>query len=135
MVVSYPALFIITKILYFARTKDLCVSYGSQNKRDSFPKRHHPVGLCNRDAVCSLFDTNSVVFCILFCQLHKDRETCDWGHMHPPVKEGCPVTTKTVIQILCFWTLSIVFSLSKNAVLFIFQNTTFRRLDSVSVFR
>jgi hypothetical protein len=33
----------------------------------------------------------------------------------------------TLVQILCFWTLSIV--------PFIFKNTTFRRLDSVSVFR
>jgi hypothetical protein len=31
-----------------------------------------------------------------------------------------------MIQILCFWTLSIVLSLSKNTVLFIFQNTTFQ---------
>jgi hypothetical protein len=31
------------------------------------------------------------------------------------------------VQILCFWTSSIV--------LFIFQNTTFQRLDSVFVFR
>jgi hypothetical protein len=31
-----------------------------------------------------------------------------------------------------FWTLSIVLFLSKNTVLFIFQNTTFRRLDSGS---
>jgi hypothetical protein len=39
-------------------------------------------------------------------------------------------------QMLCFWILSIVLSLSKNSVLFIFEkNTTFRRLDSVSVFR
>jgi hypothetical protein len=41
----------------------------------------------------------------------------------------------TLIQILCFWALSIVLSLSKNTVLFILQNTTFRRLGSVSVFR
>jgi hypothetical protein len=39
----------------------------------------------------------------------------------------------TLVQILCFWTLSIVLSLSNNAVLFISQNITFRRLDSVSV--
>jgi hypothetical protein len=70
------------------------------------------------------------------------------------------------VEISCFWTFSIVLSLSiyvcmyvqgmghkiqplhrdlqwpivllslsKNIVLFIFQNTTFRRLDSVSVFR
>jgi hypothetical protein len=39
-----------------------------------------------------------------------------------------------IVQVLCFWTLSIILSLSKN-VMFIFQNTTFRRLDSVSVFR
>jgi hypothetical protein len=38
------------------------------------------------------------------------------------------------VQILCFSTFSIVLSLSKNTVLFIFQNTTFRSLDSVSVF-
>jgi hypothetical protein len=31
------------------------------------------------------------------------------------------------VQVLCFWTLSIVLSLPKNTVLFIFQNTTFRR--------
>jgi hypothetical protein len=41
----------------------------------------------------------------------------------------------SIIQILCFWTLSIFLSLSKNTVLFIFQNTAFRRLDYVSVFR
>jgi hypothetical protein len=41
----------------------------------------------------------------------------------------------TLVKILCFWTLSIVLSLSKSTVLFIFQNTTFRRLYSVSVFR
>jgi hypothetical protein len=40
-----------------------------------------------------------------------------------------------LLQILCCWTLSLVLSLSKNPVLFIFQNTTFRRLDSVSIFR
>jgi hypothetical protein len=28
---------------------------------------------------------------------------------------------------ICFWTLSIILSLSKNTILFIFQNTTFRR--------
>jgi hypothetical protein len=42
---------------------------------------------------------------------------------------------RRLVQILCFWTLSIALSLSKNTVLFIFQNITFRRLDSVSVFR
>jgi hypothetical protein len=31
------------------------------------------------------------------------------------------------VQILCFWTLSIALFLSKNAVLFIIQNTTLRR--------
>jgi hypothetical protein len=36
---------------------------------------------------------------------------------------GLP-TLLDLLQILCFWTLSIV--------LFIFQNTMFRRLDSVS---
>jgi hypothetical protein len=36
------------------------------------------------------------------------------------------------LQLLCFWTLSIVLSLSKNTVLFIFQNTTFRRLNLLS---
>jgi hypothetical protein len=36
---------------------------------------------------------------------------------------------------IMFWTLSIVLYLSKNAVLFIFQNTTFRRLDYVSVIK
>jgi hypothetical protein len=41
----------------------------------------------------------------------------------------------TLVQLLGFWTLTIVLSLSKNTVLFIFQNKTFRRLDSVSVFR
>jgi hypothetical protein len=40
-----------------------------------------------------------------------------------------------LVQILYFWTLHIVLFLSKNAILFIFQNTTFRKLDSVSVFR
>jgi hypothetical protein len=40
-----------------------------------------------------------------------------------------------LVRILCFWTLSIVLSLSKHTFLFVFQNTTFRRLDSVSVFR
>jgi hypothetical protein len=40
-----------------------------------------------------------------------------------------------LVQILCFWALSIVLSSSKNTVLFIFETTTFRRLDSVSVFR
>jgi hypothetical protein len=35
------------------------------------------------------------------------------------------------VQILCSWTLSTLLSLSKNTLLFIFQNT-FRRLDSVS---
>jgi hypothetical protein len=40
-----------------------------------------------------------------------------------------------LVKILCFWILSIVLSLSKTTVLFIFQNTAFRRLDSVSVFR
>jgi hypothetical protein len=30
------------------------------------------------------------------------------------------------VQKLCFWTLSIILSLSANTVLFIFQNTTFR---------
>jgi hypothetical protein len=39
------------------------------------------------------------------------------------------------IQILCFWTFSIVLSLFKNTVLFILQNTSFRTLESVSVFR
>jgi hypothetical protein len=34
-----------------------------------------------------------------------------------------------------FLTLAIVLLLSKNTVLFLFQNTTFRRLESVSVFR
>jgi hypothetical protein len=37
-----------------------------------------------------------------------------------------------IVRILCCWTSSIVLSLSKNIVLFISQNTTFRRLDSVS---
>jgi hypothetical protein len=37
-----------------------------------------------------------------------------------------------LIQILCYWTLFIVPSLSKNNFLFILQNTRFRRLDSVS---
>jgi hypothetical protein len=32
------------------------------------------------------------------------------------------LTKKTWLQILCFWTLSIVLSLSKNNILFIFQN-------------
>jgi hypothetical protein len=41
----------------------------------------------------------------------------------------------TLVQILCFWTLSIVLSLSKNTVLFILYNITFRRLDFVSVFK
>jgi hypothetical protein len=41
----------------------------------------------------------------------------------------------TLVQIFCCWTLSVILSLSKNTVLLIFQNTTFRRLDSVSVFR
>jgi hypothetical protein len=36
-----------------------------------------------------------------------------------------------LVQVLCVLTLS----LSKTTVLFIFQNTTFRRLNSVSVFR
>jgi hypothetical protein len=45
------------------------------------------------------------------------------------------VSWYTSYKNLCFWTLSIVLSLSKNTVLFIFQNTTFRRLDSVSVLR
>jgi hypothetical protein len=40
-----------------------------------------------------------------------------------------------LIQILSFWTFSIVLSLSKNIVLFILGNATFRRLDSASVFR
>jgi hypothetical protein len=44
-------------------------------------------------------------------------------------------TVLPLVHILCFWKLSIVLSLSKNTVLFIFQNTTFRRLDSVSIFR
>jgi hypothetical protein len=35
-------------------------------------------------------------------------------------------------KILCFWTFSIVLSLSKNTVMFIFRSTTFRRPDSVS---
>jgi hypothetical protein len=35
------------------------------------------------------------------------------------------------IRVLCFWTLSNVLSVSKNTVLFIFQNTKFQRLDSV----
>jgi hypothetical protein len=39
------------------------------------------------------------------------------------------------LRILCFWTISIKLSLSKNTVFFIFQKKTFRRLDSVSVFR
>jgi hypothetical protein len=38
------------------------------------------------------------------------------------------------IQILCFCTLSIILSLSKNTVLLILQNTMFRKLDSVSIF-
>jgi hypothetical protein len=38
------------------------------------------------------------------------------------------------VKILCRWTIFIVLSLSKNTVLFIFQNE-FRILDSVSVFR
>jgi hypothetical protein len=42
------------------------------------------------------------------------------------------LTNLTLVQILCSWTLSIVPSLSKNTVLFIFQNAKFRRLDSVS---
>jgi hypothetical protein len=42
--------------------------------------------------------------------------------------------TKILEQRLYFWTLSIFWSLSKNTVLFIFQNIAFRRLDSVSFF-
>jgi hypothetical protein len=38
-----------------------------------------------------------------------------------------------LLQILCFWALSIVLSLSKKIVLFIFQNTTFRRQDSPEI--
>jgi hypothetical protein len=40
-----------------------------------------------------------------------------------------------LITTIMFWTLSTVSSLSKNAVIFIFQNTTFGTLGSVSVFR
>jgi hypothetical protein len=40
-----------------------------------------------------------------------------------------------LIQISCFWTLSIILSLSKNTILFVFQNTKFWILDSVSTFR
>jgi predicted membrane protein len=47
----------------------------------------------------------------------------------------CCYVFEMCVQILRFWTLSIVLSFSKNTVLFIFQNTTFRKLDSVSVFR
>jgi hypothetical protein len=53
------------------------------------------------------FVTNT--FDIISCW--QDLKVCDDG---------------TLIQILCFWTLSIVLSLSKNAALFIYQNTTFR---------
>jgi hypothetical protein len=38
------------------------------------------------------------------------------------------------IKLKCFWTFPILF-LFKNIILFIFQNKTIRRLDSVSVFR
>jgi hypothetical protein len=41
-------------------------------------------------------------------------------------------TNYNMIQLLCCWKLSIILFLSKNTVLFIWQNTTFRRLDSVS---
>jgi hypothetical protein len=41
----------------------------------------------------------------------------------------------TLVQIVRFWTLSIVLSLSRIVVLFSFQNTTFRTPNSVSVFR
>jgi hypothetical protein len=34
-----------------------------------------------------------------------------------------------MLQILCFWTLSIVLSLSQNTALFTLQNTTFRRME------
>jgi hypothetical protein len=37
-------------------------------------------------------------------------------------------------EMLCFWTLFIALSLSKT-VPFIFQNITFQKLDSVSIFR
>jgi hypothetical protein len=67
-----------------------------------------------------------------------------WGrfeygcHLRMRLKIECFISLKhsyvakhrVLLQILCSWTLSIVLSLSKNAVLFIFQNTTFRRLDS-----
>jgi hypothetical protein len=57
---------------------------------------------------------------VIGLQLQKDLEICDSG---------------TLVQILCFWTLSIILFLSENTVVFIFQNTTFRKLDSVSIFR
>jgi hypothetical protein len=46
-----------------------------------------------------------------------------------------PVEQTKTLQILWCWTLSIFLSLSKNTILFIFQNITFWRLGSVSVFR
>jgi hypothetical protein len=49
-----------------------------------------------------------------------------------------PVEQNKTLQILWCWTLPIVLSLSKkktNTVLFIFPNTTFRRLNFISVFR
>jgi hypothetical protein len=57
------------------------------------------------------------------------------GKKNVPAKSASTCYTHIVFifwnKLLCFWTLSIVLFLSKNTVLFIFQNTTFWRLDSV----
>jgi hypothetical protein len=44
------------------------------------------------------------------------------GLEEPLEKKVC--NDGTLVQLLCFWTFSIVLSLSKNTVLFILQNTT-----------
>jgi hypothetical protein len=69
--------------------------------------------------------------------LNKECTYCEWYYFSSWIKYlnlWYRCGDGTILQI-CFSTLSIVLFLSKNAVRFIFQNTTFRKLDSVSVFR
>jgi hypothetical protein len=70
---------------------------------------------------------------LLLLIFHKDQSgSMDENDMKLWLR-NCGHTSKWLEQILCFWTFSIILSLSKNSILFIFQNTAFWRLDSVLV--
>jgi hypothetical protein len=116
-------------------------------RSEMWTREHYGVFLCGSMSVHLLkFWTSTVIFYEHYA--FRDNPTVVM-RIFPPqvvtkiwrkcvlVKYSGNSNTKAeeIVQILCFWILSIVLSLSKNTVLFIFQNTSFRRLDSVSFFR